>query len=146
MSYSKIYFHVVYATKERKPLLNTDTMPRLMEYCGGILRKSNGSLLAGNGMDDHLHLLFTLPSTCTPSEIIRDLKANSSRWIHETFPDKSDFSWQEGYSIFSVSQSAVPKVISYIQTQQEHHKRITAKEELRGLLDRHDIAYDERYL
>ncbi|MBT3279200.1 MAG: IS200/IS605 family transposase [Phycisphaerales bacterium] len=146
MSFSDINFHVVYATKGRKPFLDKETIQRLADYSGGIIRKAGGVLLAANGTADHLHLLLALQPTCTPAEVIRDIKANSSRWIHETFPDNSDFAWQDGYSIFSVSQSVVPNVVSYIQTQPDHHKRMSFQDELRSLLDRHEIEYDERYL
>ena len=146
MSFSNIHFHVVYATKDRQRFLDEATIKRLADYSGGIIKKRGGTLLAANGPEDHLHLLLTLPSTRNPSEVIRDLKANSSRWIHDTFPGKAEFAWQDGYSVFSVSHSVVPKVISYIQAQQEHHKRVTFQEELIGLLDRHGIEYDERYL
>ena len=146
MSFSNIHLHIVYATKNRTPFLDPETTNRLGDYLGGIVRKLGGTLLEANGPEDHIHLMMTLPSIQTPAEVIRTLKSNSSKWIHATFPGKNDFAWQDGYSVFSVSHSAVPNVIAYIQNQREHHKTMSFQDELRALLDRHEIEYDEKYL
>jgi putative transposase len=146
MSYSNLHLHIVYATKNRSRALDHSTIERLVKYTGGIIRNQGGILLHGNGVEDHVHLLVTMPTSLPVSELVRTVKTNSSRWLHETSPDQKEFAWQDGYSAFSVSHSAIPQVTSYIQGQQEHHKRMSFKDELRALLDRHEIEYDERYL
>ena len=80
------------------------------------------------------------------SDALRDLKANSTNWVHETFPHLRDFYWQDGYAAFSVSPSVLPKVVAYVRNQQEHHKKVSFEEELKQLLERHGIEYDDRYL
>ncbi|MBT3278393.1 MAG: IS200/IS605 family transposase [Phycisphaerales bacterium] len=146
MSFSNLHLHIVYATKDRKPFLDPSTINRLGDYIGGITRTMEGTLLAANGTEDHIHLLVTIPPTLAAAELVRTIKSNSSKWIHKTFPEMIDFAWQDGYSVFSVSHSAVPKVISYIESQQEHHTTMSFQDELRRLLARHEIKYDERYL
>jgi len=88
---------------------------------------------------------MSLKPTRAPAQLIRDLKANSSRWIHETFPLLHDFSWQSGYGIFSVSESAMPDVIAYIDRQEEHHRRVPFAEEYRRFLERHGVKYDPKH-
>ena len=97
-------------------------------------------------MADHIHLYVSLSSTTTLAEIVNAIKANSSRWVHETFPEKKAFAWQKGYGAFSVSKSIEPRLIEYIKNQQEHHRRRSFKEEFVELLERHSIEYDKQYL
>ena len=98
------------------------------------------------GFEDHIHALVMAPPTLAPSEIARRLKGDSSKWIHEEFPDLRDFGWQDGYGSFSVSKSNVPSVVKYIQTQRDHHKTQTFQEEYLEFLKKHGVEYDERYL
>ena len=117
-----------------------------MQIHRGILRNQKGCLLAGNGMPDHLHLAASLhPQTCI-SDCLQHIKGSSSKWIHETYPDLELFSWQDGYSAFSVSYSGLDKVASYIRNQQAHHKKQTFEEELISLLEKHKIKYDPKYV
>jgi REP element-mobilizing transposase RayT len=97
-------------------------------------------------MEDHVHILVTLPPTLAIADLVRALKANSSRWAHEKWSDHSGFGWQQGYAAFSVSRSAMKDVTEYITTQEEHHRKMSFQEEFIGLLKKHDIAYDERYI
>ena len=106
----------------------------------------NGKMLEANGSEDHLHVAAITNSQITIADFVRDIKANSSKWIHQTFPDLQEFAWQDGYSAFSVSHSAMPKVIAYVSKQQEHHRKVTFQEELIALLKRHEIDFDERYV
>ncbi|MCK5784032.1 MAG: IS200/IS605 family transposase [Desulfobacterales bacterium] len=146
MSYTCLNYHIVFSTKERKPYLNEEQVQAVCQYIGGILRNQKGCLLTANGMPDHLHLAASLhPQTCL-SDCLREIKASSSKWIHETYPDLELFSWQDGYSAFSVSYSGVDKVIAYIRNQQEHHRKITFEEELISLLKKHKIDYDLKYV
>ncbi|KKK71306.1 hypothetical protein LCGC14_2915220, partial [marine sediment metagenome] len=127
-------------------MIKSDLLTRLIEFIGGIIRKRNGKLLAINGMEDHIHLLVTFSPKMAVSDQVRDIKSLSSGWIHDTFPDRKQFAWQEGYSAFSVSRSVVPKVVAYIAAQQRHHKKMTFQQELVSLLKKHGIDYDERYI
>ena len=99
-----------------------------------------------NGPEDHVHLLGIFSPKAAVSEQIRDIKALSSGWVHDTFATLKSFAWQEGYSAFSVSKSAAPTVVRYIEDQREHHKKLTFKEELIALLEKHGIKYDRKYV
>jgi REP element-mobilizing transposase RayT len=113
---------------------------------GGILRNKKGKLLAAGGVEDHVHVYTSLPATLSIAQAAGALKANSSRWIHETFTKSQSFHWQDGYGAFTVSKSNEQAVIRYINNQQEHHRRRTFQEEFRELLNKHSIHYEERYL
>ena len=146
MSYVSLNYHIVFSTKERKPYLTDEQTQAVCRYIGGILRNHKGCLLTANGMADHLHLAASLhPQTCI-SDCLQDIKASSSKWIHETYSDLKLFSWQDGYSAFSVSYSGLDKVLAYIKNQQTHHKKITFEEELISLLKKHSINYDPKYV
>ena len=138
--------HVVFGTKGRRPVLTADVCTDLYPYLGGIARKAGMKSLAIGGTEDHMHVLISLPSSLTLARGLQMLKGSSSRWIHETFPVRSDFEWQEGYGAFSVSHSLVEKTVDYIHRQAEHHKKRTFDEEFRAILEAQGIGYDERYL
>ncbi|MCK5114138.1 MAG: IS200/IS605 family transposase [Phycisphaerae bacterium] len=146
MSYTNLHSHIVFSTKNRRAMLIGRIMEQLLPYAGGIIRNLDGTMLAANGPEDHLHILATLPPTIAPSDFIRDIKANTSKWIHKTFPEMATFCWQDGYAAFSVSHSIVPRVVDYIYNQQEHHKKTTFEEELIALLNLHEIQFDNRYI
>jgi putative transposase len=103
-------------------------------------------LIAAGGMFDHVHLYASLPSTICIADFVNAVKSNSSRWIHESFAQLRHFAWQEGYGAFSVSKSEEGKIVRYISNQESHHRKRDFKEELIGLLDKHGIAYDKRYI
>ncbi|MFA6134029.1 MAG: IS200/IS605 family transposase [Phycisphaerae bacterium] len=145
-TYCNLMYHVVFSTKHRHPLLDGEVMPQLTRVIGGIVAKRDGKLLAINGVEDHIHLLTVFPARLAVSELLRDIKAISSDWVHETFPSLQAFAWQTGYSAFSVSKSQADKVERYIAAQCEHHRRRTFEEELTELLERHGIEYDKRHL
>ena len=136
----------MYAVKDRRPLLSDDIMPRLGEYTAGIIRNLKSHLFIANGPSNHIHLAVSMHPEISVVDFVRTIKTNSSRWMHETFPDLADFAWQDGYSSFTVSYSSCQKVIDYIRGQQEHHKKQTFEEELAALLKKHDIKYDPQYL
>ena len=146
MSYTKFQHHIVFSTKERRPFLQGDRLTRTCEYIGGIIREEGGQMLAGGGMPDHVHVAAILRPTVAPADFVRVVKTNSSGWVHKTFPDLAGFHWQDGYAAFSVSASAMPRVIAYVRGQAEHHRSMSFQEELIGLLEKHGIEYDERYL
>ncbi len=143
---TKFLVHVVFSTKERQPLLSDDVRTRVFAYLGGIVREIRGKAVTIGGMSNHVHALVQLPSDVSPAEAVRTLKSNSSRWIHETWPEMKDFSWQTGYGAFSVSESIKPELIAYIEHQPEHHKRRDFRAEVLALLQKHGIAADEKYL
>ena len=120
-TYTALYAHIVFAPKGRARSIHPDAMPRLHAYLAGIARNLGCTPIAVNGTDDHVHLLLHYPARLSISEIVMKLKANSSRWLHETFPMMQRFAWQDGYAALSVSQTRVPRVRDYIERQQDHH-------------------------
>ncbi len=145
-SYTSLNYHVIFSTRDRAPHIAADLGARLFEYIGGIVREQGGRLLGAGGTLDHVHLLMSLHPQRSLSDVLRELKAGSSRWVHETQPDKMEFAWQDGYGAFSVSQSNLDQVKAYISKQDEHHRRKSYQEEFVEFLRRHDIPYDERYV
>jgi len=145
-SYNALYTHVVFAMKNRGPQIDSTLEERLYPYIGGIVRELNGKLLNVNGVEDHLHLLISMPPTASMAEIVGKVKGSSSKWIHETFPERAKFEWQRGYGAFSVSQSNVSRVARYIERQKIHHVKTSFRDEFVRLLERHGITVDERFL
>ena len=145
-SFAALYHHFVFSTKHRVPTIDPQVRGRLYDYVGGLCRARQCRLLAAGGTEDHVHLLVAMSRDLAVSDFARDIKANSSRWIHETFPDRQGFAWQEGYAAFTVSQSVLETVRNYIERQGEHHQKRTFQEEFRELLRRHEIELDERYM
>jgi putative transposase len=138
--------HVVFSTKDRQPLLDPVFEERLYPYFGGILRELGGRLLTVNGVEDHVHLLASMNATTSVAEITGKIKGSSSKWIHDTFPDRSRFAWQRGYAAFSVSESQVERVTRYIARQKIHHEKISFRDEFLRLLKAHGMSPDEKYL
>jgi REP element-mobilizing transposase RayT len=138
--------HCVFATKERRPLLQPNLQERLWPYLGGIARENKMKALVVGGVEDHVHVLLSLPSTLSVAKSIQLLKGNSSKWIHDTFREHRDFEWQEGYGAFSIGISGVDGTVRYIQSQAEHHRRMSFKEEVETFLKRHGMDYVERDL
>lgn len=141
---TKLYYHIVYSTKKRRPLIDSAWEERLYSYTGGIIREKRGVLLAAGGMPDHVHLLLSTKPDVALSALIRDIKSNSSGWVHEQFTQ--DFAWQEGYSAFTVSHSSLDDVKSYLFHQKEHHRKRDFKEELLAILRLNEVEFDERYV
>jgi len=146
-TYSSLYYHFVFSTKNRAPLITADLATELYPYLGGILKKLNGSPLEINGIEDHVHLLALLRTRESIADVLQKLKGSSSRWINTKMRRlKGKFAWQKGYGAFTVSKSQVPRVRRYIQNQKVHHKSQTYKDEFRELLRRHGVEFDERYM
>lgn len=110
------------------------------------MKNKRASLICAGGMHDHIHLYASLPSTITIADFVSVVKSNSSRWIHESFPKRRAFGWQEGYGAFSVSKSEEARVISYIRNQERHHAKRNFNDEFLEFLDKYKIEYDRRYL
>jgi REP element-mobilizing transposase RayT len=146
MSYISSYFHCVFSTKERRPFITPELHERLWPFLGGIARQNKMKAVEIGGVEDHVHILLSLPSTMAVSKAVQLIKGGSSKWVHETFPELRVFAWQEEYGAFSVSMSQLDKTIAYIKGQPEHHRKLTFQEEFLALLKKHRIEYDERYL
>jgi REP element-mobilizing transposase RayT len=136
---------VIFSTKDRLPVITPEIKLRLHAYMGGIVRSLDGIALAIDGPADHVHMLAKTPATLAMADFVRDVKANSSQWVHEAFP-RVAFAWQTGYGAFSVSCSNVEAVKEYIAGQEEHHKAVSFQEEFVTFLRRHGVEYDERYI
>ena len=146
-SYTNLIYHIVFATKNRQSLISDDVKSRLYDYIGGTIRKQGGIALAINGMRDHVHILAKLRPDKAVSDVLRDLKANSSGWMKDVFPELKDFSWQNGYGAFTVSASQIEKVREYIANQEAHHQNIGSfRDEFIKLLKANEIDFDEKHL
>ncbi|HVJ86806.1 MAG TPA: IS200/IS605 family transposase [Caulifigura sp.] len=144
-SFTSLHVHIVFSTKERRPLLTQRLRHLLFPYVAGILQAEKGHLVEGGGVDDHAHFLVQLHQQTSVAECARLIKANSSKWLRENQDDRW-LGWQDGYGAFSVSQSNVPDVRTYIRNQEQHHAKMSFKDEFRSLLKRHEIEFDERYI
>ena len=138
--------HIVFSTKHRKPLIHPEIESPLYRYMRGIVGNLDSRCLAINGVENHVHLLVSLAKTLALSDFIRDLKSSSTRWVQRNGAVAGRFQWQDGYGAFSVSASHVPSVISYIERQKEHHRRITFEDEYLALARRYDHDVDMRYV
>ncbi len=145
-SYTNLLYHIVFSTKDRRPLITPEYETRLYDYIGGIIRSVGGISLALNGTEDHVHLLAKLRPDRALSDVLRDLKANATGWMHKVFPSLKNFSWQRGYGAFSVSQSDVEDVRNYIARQKQHHRKTSFREEFIQFLRMNGIEYNERFL
>jgi putative transposase len=145
-SYTSSLHHCVFSTKERAKLISPELQERLWPYMGAIARDNGMKALAIGGIDDHVHVLLSLPSTLAIAKAIQLVKGNSSKWMHETFPQMSHFAWQEGYGAFSIGISQIDNAVAYIQSQQQHHRKKTFQEEFLSFLKKHGIEYDPRFV
>jgi len=144
-TYTNLLNHIVFSTKERAPLIDASLRDELHKYVGGIIRGQRSEPIEIGGMPDHLHVVAKFHPEMSVSAMVRLIKSNSSKWVNER-PKKGRFSWQTGYGAFSVSESQLPVVQSYVKNQESHHRKRTFQEEFQTLLDKHGINYEERYL
>jgi REP element-mobilizing transposase RayT len=145
-SLSKILIHLVYSAKHRQPMLPHEPYEALHAYAQGIFKTQKCHMIEMNNVEDHVHILFDLHRTATLSDVVMHVKKGTSRWLKEQSPDFKDFDWQEGYGAFSLGRSQREDVATYIEHQQQHHRRISFQDEFRKLLDSYEIEYDERYI
>jgi putative transposase len=141
---ANLVIHVIFTTKGRRPFIAPEIRNHLLAYLGGIVRELHGTALIINGTADHVHMLIRIRPSQTVAEVMRVVKANSSRWVHQKW--KAGFAWQTGYGSFSVSESNVPSVSRYIANQEEHHRKRSFQEEFVAFLKKNKIPYDERYI
>ena len=144
-TYHQIYLQTVFAVKYRKAVIDKAWASQLFGVIGNLINEANCKTLIVNGVEDHVHLLIGLKPTHCISDFMRELKKESSAWIHETIGQK-EFAWQDGYAIFSISATARPNVKSYIANQREHHRVKSFTEELTEMLEKAGVEYDPKYL
>jgi putative transposase len=142
---TSLYFHLIFSTKHREPLIGTEWRSQLHDYLGGTVRGLGGVPLGVNGTVDHVHLLVSLKATHCLADFMRELKKASSVWVAEHLRDRQ-FKWQEGYAAFSVSASSCDAVRSYIARQEEHHRRKLSRDEMLEFLAKCGVAFDPQYL
>ena len=142
-TYFQNVMHVVFSAKERRKMIPTNMRERLWSYTAGICKHQKVFVHAIGGMEDHIHLLLQFPATVVVSEAIKTIKANSSSWMSDEI---GQFAWQQGYGAFSVSKSNMAAVMTYIQNQERHHRKMTFEEEFIAFLKKHGIEFDPKYV
>jgi putative transposase len=145
-TFSSLYVHCIFSTKERVPVLGAEIRERLWPYLGGIAKQHSIRPVCVGGMADHVHMLLSLPTTIAVAKAIQSIKGASSAWVHDTFRELNNFAWQEGYGAFSVSVSHLPETIGYIQNQAEHHRTRTFREEYLAILKKHNLQFEDKYV
>jgi putative transposase len=145
-TFSQLYIQVVFAVKGRENLINNIWKDELHKYMAGIIKGKEQKPIIVNGMPDHIHAFIGLRPSMSISDLVRDIKNNSTNFINDKKLVRGKFSWQEGYGVFSYSHSQIEKVYNYILNQEEHHKKKTFREEYIGFLKKFEINYDEKYL
>jgi putative transposase len=145
-TFSKIYLHVVFTVKGRQCLIQKQWQDELYKYICGVVQAKEQKVYAIGGVSDHIHILVSMKPNIAISELVGAIKSNSSRWINERGFINGKFTWQEGFGVFSYSESQLDNVIGYINNQEQHHKIKSFKEEYIELLHKFNVDYDERYL
>jgi REP element-mobilizing transposase RayT len=145
-TYSQIYLQVVFAVKGRENLIAQSWKDELHKYISGIIKEKEQKPIIVNGMPDHIHAFIGLKPSMRISDLVRDIKNNSSKFINEKGWIKGKFSWQEGYGVFSYSHSHIERVYNYILNQEEHHRKKTFKDEYLELLKKFEIEFKEAYV
>lgn len=145
-TYSQIYIQVVFAVKGRESLLQKPWRTEVFKYISGIIEGKQQKSIIVNGVSDHVHLLIGLKPITPLSDLVRDIKNNSSKFINERKFLPGKFAWQEGYGAFSYAHSQLDAVYQYILNQEEHHRKRTFREEYLDFLEKYQIKHDEKYL
>ena len=145
-TFSQIYIQAVFAVKGRENLLEKKWREEVFKYIAGIIKNKGQKPIIVNGVSDHVHVFVGLKPSMSVSDLIRDVKNNSTNFINEKKFVKGKFSWQEGYGSFSYSHSHIENVYNYILNQEEHHRKKTFREEYLEFLKNFDVEYDEKYL
>ena len=145
-TYTQIHIQFVFAVKFRTATIHSSWKDELYKYITGIIQHHKHKLIAINGMADHIHILVGMRPTQSISDLMQDVKANSSKWINEKKLAQGRFEWQEGYGAFSYGKSQLKDVIAYINNQEQHHKLKTFKEEYVDFLQKFEVDYDEKFI
>jgi REP element-mobilizing transposase RayT len=143
-SLAKILVHVVFSTKNREPMIACEIRPALHAYIIGILENPRCPSLQTGGTADHVHMLLSLARIWTVADVVEEVKKSFSKWMKQQ--GIANFFWQGGYGAFSIGESQLRALVSYIGEQEERHRHLSFQEEFRRLLDRYGVAYDERYV
>jgi REP element-mobilizing transposase RayT len=145
-TYTQIHIHFVFAVKFRAGIIQSEWKEDLYKYITGIIQNNNHKLLAINGMPDHIHILIGLRPVQSISDLMKEVKQSSSKWINENKLTNGHFEWQEGYGAFSYGKSQIIQVVNYIQNQELHHIKKSFKEEYLDFLEKFEIDYDEKFV
>lgn len=145
-TFTSLHCHVVFSTKNRERWLSQGIEEDVWRYLGGICRAHKVKALQIGGVDDHVHLLLGMPPTFALSDVVKRIKGESSKWLSREKKGMAGFGWQDGYGAFSVGKSQIPDTIRYIQTQREHHQKVTFEDEYRKFLHFHEIDAEEKYI
>ena len=145
-SYYAVYEHITFSTKSRIPCLDETLQPILFAYLAQAATNQGCRCVKAGGYREHVHLLVLKSRTLLTADLVKEIKRISSGWVKRQKPALRGFAWQEGYGAFSVIYSQLGRVRTYIEGQAEHHRKITWEEEFRGLLKRHGIEFDERFV
>jgi REP element-mobilizing transposase RayT len=145
-SLSNVLLHIIFSTKNRHPIIDKIIQPELYAYMTSIFASCGSYIHKIGGVDDHIHIFCSLPRTLSISNLLEEIKKNSSKWVKTKGQKYHDFSWQKGFGAFSVSASLHNALITYISNQEEHHKKQTFQDEYREFLRLNNISYDEKYL
>jgi len=145
-TYHQIYLQTVFAVKYREAVIEKDWRPSFFGVIGNLINETNCKTIIVNGMEDHVHCLLGLRPVVSVAELMKTVKAKSSKYINDNSLTPHHFEWQEGYGVFSYGQSQVADVYKYIQNQEEHHKKQTFKEEYLEFLKKFKVEYDEQYI
>ena len=145
-TYTQIHLHFIFAVKYRQSQIQPIWQQRLYQYITGIIQKNGHKLAIINGMPDHSHILIGMRPEQSISSLMQDVKASSSKWINEEKLTKEKFAWQEGYGAFSYSRSQLPRLIRYIENQDEHHRKQTFRQEYLEILEELKVPYDLKYI
>ena len=144
-THTSLHYHIVFSTKNREPWFSAEFLPKLHAYLGGIIRNMDGHPHAVGGVADHVHVLTGLKPSHRLSDVMRELKADSSRWIKDELK-RTAFAWQDGYGAFTVNAPGLEAARHYVLHQEEHHRKQTFQEEYLEFLKRGLVEYDERFL
>lgn len=144
-SHVSIHIHAIWSTRNRVPNLHPDIRDDVHRYIGGILKRLNCIPMAIGGVEDHVHALFWMHPTCRPADVLRDMKKGSSHWIR-TELGRPEFAWQDGYAAFAVSPDHVRAARLYIGNQEEHHRKVSPRDELIALFREHGIEFNEEFI
>ena len=143
---TSLIYHIIFNTKARLNLIDDRLEMHLHPYMGGIVRANGGAPIEIGGNYDHVHLLIRLKAAVSIADMVRLVKAGSSKWVRENHPGEVPFTWQIGYGAFTVSESQLERARIYVRNQKEHHRDKPFEQELRQLLAKHCVVYDEKYL
>lgn len=143
---TSLLVHIVFSTKQRADLITPEIEPELYAYLGGIAANHQSVLLASGGTANHVHLLVSLSKNIALKDLLQNLKQDSSKWLKTKGQAFAGFYWQDGYGAFSLGQSQVPNVRTYLAKQKMHHQEVKFEDELVELLEKYGVEYDERYL